>query len=676
MRKNLLLMFALLIMGGVNVYATKTYATYGTPADQGKWDAETGVYTWTQGYSNLMTIFEFPNGELANYTSLHLTTSDYTDTYRVCFMNGSTAVATIAFYSAGQKDLTFSERNETKDLDLSKITHISFGGASGSGSITLTSTPYLESPVAIEFDEKGVAMIGLTDISYDSNLTFDDQTGVMTSNGQGTFSVALNEEDFTSVTKVELLHSGDDIVQTLQITDATNGVLNTWWSSKYSVNFTDFQSKAGSITKLSWNCSDAGTMTITGIRITSDVIVATNPAETPLTAAMFNNAYCEYHVGEAMEEGSTIYGNGSVLADYYADLSAYDELRIYGTPGKSIRLLFNWNSDDQMEISGNDVKLNSDGYYSLDLSTLPAHRLNAFKFPYDRTSGTINKIILYKKNVSVSYDYVLSGSGAMAPSVTAALADPNAKIYDATGVTGTNLDLTPANPNALFVANAGALANESNVIVDNTCANLVLTDGYPFKAPADFTATNATYSTTISTVAQAGTLCLPFDATIPSGVTAYKLDYTSGDAANAEAVEGTISANTPVLLNGSGSVTFTGSGAVVADAGNVYEAMTGVFEATTAPTGSYVLQNGDKGVGFYKVIEADPITVNPFRAYLTAQGAGAALRIVYQGDTTGIDAVESAADSREDAFYTLSGVRVSQPVKGFYIKNGKKVLVK
>ena len=50
MRKNLLLMFALLIMGGVNVYATKTYATYGTPADQGKWDAETGVYTWTQGY--------------------------------------------------------------------------------------------------------------------------------------------------------------------------------------------------------------------------------------------------------------------------------------------------------------------------------------------------------------------------------------------------------------------------------------------------------------------------------------------------------------------------------------------------------------------------------------------------------------------------------------------------
>ena len=122
--------------GGVK--ATKLYATYGTPASNGKWDAETNTYTWTGNYSNLMTIFEFPSGDLGDYTSLHLTTSNYSDAYRVCFMNGSTAVATISFYSGGEKDIVFSERTETKDLDMSQITHISFGGSSGSGSIVLS----------------------------------------------------------------------------------------------------------------------------------------------------------------------------------------------------------------------------------------------------------------------------------------------------------------------------------------------------------------------------------------------------------------------------------------------------------------------------------------------------------------------------------------------------------
>ena len=277
----------------------------------------------------------------------------------------------------------------------------------------------------------------------------------------------------------------------------------------------------------------------------------------------------------------------------------------------------------------------------------------------------------------VEYTNKISGSGINR--TKAYLSNRYITSIDATGLTGTGLTLIPANPNALFVAKADVLANANNVVVDGTCANLVLTDGHPFKAPADFTATSASYTTTINATAQAGTLCLPFAATIPEGVTAYTLAYTSGDAATATAVEGTIPANTPVLLNGSGAASFMGSNvAVAADATNAADAMTGVFEATGVPTGSYVLQMDESNtVGFYKVDASDPITAQPFRAYLTAApGAGAALRIVYQGDVTGIEAVETAADSKEDAFYTLSGVRVSHPVKGLYIKNGKKVMVK
>lgn len=147
MKQKLLLFLSLFLLMGGGVHAAKWSATWGTIADKGNWDAETSTYSWTQGYSNLATIFETPGGILAQYTSLHLTTSDYVTEgmYRVCFMNGGATLATIVFYTAGQKDLTFSERSETQNIDLSKVTHISFGGASASGSIKVENI-YLEKP--------------------------------------------------------------------------------------------------------------------------------------------------------------------------------------------------------------------------------------------------------------------------------------------------------------------------------------------------------------------------------------------------------------------------------------------------------------------------------------------------------------------------------------------------
>ena len=263
----------------------------------------------------------------------------------------------------------------------------------------------------------------------------------------------------------------------------------------------------------------------------------------------------------------------------------------------------------------------------------------------------------------------------MTNSVSNALADATATSYNATGVTVAT-ELTPANPNALFVANADKVKNTNNVIVNNVCANLVLTDGYPFKAPADFTATAATYATTISSVG-AGTLCLPFAAAIPEGVKAYTLNYTSGDKADATEVSGTIDANTPVLTNGSGSVTFTGANAaIIADATNTVGALTGVFETTAVPAGSYVLQNQEEdGLGFYQVAEGSVINAKPFRAYLTAQSAARILKINFSDITTGIEAV--AVETQQNGeVYDLQGRRVAQPAKGLYIVNGKKMMVK
>jgi glucuronoarabinoxylan endo-1,4-beta-xylanase len=205
----------------------------------------------------------------------------------------------------------------------------------------------------------------------------------------------------------------------------------------------------------------------------------------------------------------------------------------------------------------------------------------------------------------------------------------------------------------------------------------VLTDNYPFKAPADFMATSATYNTTINATAECGTLCLPFAATIPDGVTAYKLSYVNGsDAATLTPVETTIPANTPVLLNGSGAATFTGSGAVNADATNVSGALTGVFANTVVPLNSYVLQNGASGIGFYKV--ASDITAKPFRAYLTGEFAGSKDFLSFNFDKpTAISQVQGSGFKVQDSeIFNLAGQRMSKLQKGVNIVNGKKVMVK
>jgi hypothetical protein len=52
-----------------------------------------------------------------------------------------------------------------------------------------------------------------------------------------------------------------------------------------------------------------------------------------------------------------------------------------------------------------------------------------------------------------------------------------------------------------------------------------------------------------------------------------------------------------------------------------------------------------------------------------------ALSIVFDGETTGISSVKTAA-TIEGNCYDLSGRRVAKPTKGLFIVNGKKIVVK
>lgn len=289
------------------------------------------------------------------------------------------------------------------------------------------------------------------------------------------------------------------------------------------------------------------------------------------------------------------------------------------------------------------------------------------------SAATVSMAWVSKGDAPVSYvdtgKYLLIGESIGSVSLNTALSDATATCFDVTGVTGSGITLDAANPNALFIANEGTLANTKNVIVDGVCANLELTDKYPFMAPAAFTATAAKFTKTVDS--DYATMLIPFGASVPSDVEAYEITGNDGDVLTTNMVE-SVEANKPVMLKNNGTFEFTAEGveiAKTAEAAQNNGLLNGVYAATAVPTeNTYVLQKQGEDVNFYKAISG--LTVNPFRAYLTA-AAGAARLTFDFNEATGIKTVKTTEGTE---VYNLQGVRVANPTKGLYIVNGKKVI--
>lgn len=80
---------------------------------------------------------------------------------------------------------------------------------------------------------------------------------------------------------------------------------------------------------------------------------------------------------------------------------------------------------------------------------------------------------------------------------------------------------------------------------------------------------------------------------------------------------------------------------------------------------------GDK-VGF-ALVEKD-VVIPACKAYLEVSKGTAAKFFSLDGEATGINSVKTA--KADGAYYTLEGVKTTKPVKGLYIHNGKKIVVK
>ncbi|MBP5765055.1 MAG: hypothetical protein J6W47_08060, partial [Bacteroidales bacterium] len=140
---------------------------------------------------------------------------------------------------------------------------------------------------------------------------------------------------------------------------------------------------------------------------------------------------------------------------------------------------------------------------------------------------------------------------------------------------------------------------------------------------------------------------------------------------------GTVPANTGLLLEGWADFVGTVNIPVAASSTTDVSAnkLVGVTANTTIdPYEGYVLMAEPK-VAFYW--NANAFTVGANTAYLPVDftanpSAPAAFQFITE--VTGISEVNAEAASGE--IYNLAGQRVSKAVKGLYIQNGKKILVK
>ena len=268
-----------------------------------------------------------------------------------------------------------------------------------------------------------------------------------------------------------------------------------------------------------------------------------------------------------------------------------------------------------------------------------------------------------------------------------------------TNASDTYVDLTALNHHFFkvkknqLVVNTTNSSSARNVIVGSTCANLELTDGdYNFgNTGSEFTATSVSYDRTF-TADNTSTVCLPFALTKEEAAALGKFYTLSSYSANTlhfeESTTGVEAYKPYLFVPTATSFSEYSSKTIAANPGSLATTVSenaasfiGTMTAQSLQSESdgsntlYGYQNGQ----FVKIGTGSGAHINPFRAYISipvsSPGAPAMLNIDFGGNTTGINTVNGEG-LKVNGYYNLNGQRVSQPSKGLYIMNGKKVIIK
>lgn len=174
------------------------------------------------------------------------------------------------------------------------------------------------------------------------------------------------------------------------------------------------------------------------------------------------------------------------------------------------------------------------------------------------------------------------------------------------------------------------------------------------------------------------TLHLPFDVTLPEGLTANvgRADDARQEFTLTEITD--VPANTGVILKGGQADYVLNIAEATATVPDNDLRGTNVAKDRTEGAATYVLSSRDDEVGLF-ILNEGTTTLAANKAYLEYEAGTTSSVQGYRfgfGGTTGVAGVETAAPAGEAVYHDLSGRRVTAPARGIYILNGRKVVVK
>ena len=234
--------------------------------------------------------------------------------------------------------------------------------------------------------------------------------------------------------------------------------------------------------------------------------------------------------------------------------------------------------------------------------------------------------------------------------------------------------------------------NMDNIIVNDQCANLVLTDGYAFNAPKEFTATSVSYNRQFKT-GNLSSFVMPFSMnTNDINGKVYQLTGIEGDVLQFETVNGTTEANQPYIIDMNGTNLFNKVANATVKAATTLDNVKG----NATHIGSFTKQQivSDAITSYYgytngNFVKANTGTLNPFRTAIKVTGITAqALALSLDGNITGIGCItnDTLNLNAEVNVYDINGRIVRKNINaatalqglpnGVYVVNGKKIIKK
>ena len=175
------------------------------------------------------------------------------------------------------------------------------------------------------------------------------------------------------------------------------------------------------------------------------------------------------------------------------------------------------------------------------------------------------------------------------------------------------------------------------------------------------------------------TFCPSQDVIVGDGTRSYAITGVDEEGVVQKSGVPVVAVGTGVLLVGKGNYTLYRSTELTATA-PASNCLVGVTSNTTAPIGSYVLQNQNGVVAFYEVDASDQPIVGAERAYLYLPSR-AGIKVFFNSDDAIAASIKQTtlnAENEIEGIYTLNGTKTTTPQQGVNLmrySNGKVVKV-